>query len=181
MIFPRRCRNSAFQDLKPATAGASARHADRKRSKEDKRRAWCFARPTKWRCNIASREFEASCHRSVLPRWGDPRTGRLPEGDLRLILVRAKSRPLQPLGGGTKDPMRPRMRGQRSLIAEPASGAFFLMMAHARLRRSPKNASNSARPTVMTRPSGREPPHPRHRPRRPGRVPRLGADAIQHY
>jgi hypothetical protein len=30
---------------------------------------------------------------------------------------------------------------------------FFLMMTHARLRRSPGNASNSARPTVTMRPS----------------------------
>jgi hypothetical protein len=34
-------------------------------------------------------------------------------------------------------------------------GAFFLMTTHARLRRWLKNASNSARPTVTARPSGR--------------------------
>ena len=34
-------------------------------------------------------------------------------------------------------------------------GACFLMMTHARLRRSPSSASNSARPTVTVRPSGR--------------------------
>ena len=35
-------------------------------------------------------------------------------------------------------------------------GAFFLMTTHARLRRWLKNASNSARPTVTARPSGRD-------------------------
>jgi hypothetical protein len=34
-------------------------------------------------------------------------------------------------------------------------GAFFLIKIHTRLRRSPNNASNSARPTVTVRPSGK--------------------------
>jgi hypothetical protein len=34
-------------------------------------------------------------------------------------------------------------------------GACFLITTHARLRRSPSSASNSARPTVTVRPSGK--------------------------
>jgi hypothetical protein len=50
-------------------------------------------------------------------------------------------------------------------------GACFLMMTHARLRRSPSSASNSARPCVMVRPSGRGRAPPAASTAATGRVP----------